>query len=142
MTISPETEMVAIRLLRSISEKAVLLKQAGLAQEIDFFTSYNVPIRSYIAAFDGDKVVGLVSFMYGSSRGPEHLGIGFVSVSKGWRNKGVAKALVEKLFKVAENEGKSIFPSYYEDMGKKYLHHVMERTAIAFPAVALIDRGE
>lgn len=121
--------MFEIRQLFVDKDKDVLRKQTDLASAIEFFFADITAHRSYIAAFDGDKVVGLAGFREKSWRVPDAIGVSFISTHRGHQNQGITSQLVSNLFAYARASNKSLAMSAYEPQGLKYLRPVIQRTA-------------
>jgi GNAT superfamily N-acetyltransferase len=129
-----------IRLLRNAEEKSVL-RQHDEALSIPHFSGELLPFRSYLAAFEGKKLLGLACFVESSSRIPGALGLGYLSVHPQERNRGVATKLAQALFQLAQSEGKAIANTHYEPDGEKWLRPVMTRIAAQTTGVVLHERN-
>ena len=56
----------------------------------------------HIAAYDGDKIVGVARLHFNSK---EEAQIRYMAVDEGYRNKGIGSKMLEKLEKIAKEEG-------------------------------------
>ncbi len=129
-----------VRVLRTAEEKQALRAGDCLERDIPHFSEEVLNWRSYLAAFEGDQVVGLVGFVENSLRVPGALGVGFISTHRAHRQRGVARALVNALFEWALEQGKAIANTDYEPDGLKWLKPLMLEQARMTPTVQLIER--
>ena len=130
-----------IRVLRTPLEKAVLLTQRDMADNICFFAHERIERRTFIVALAHTKIVGMAVLAEHSHRVPGALGLCFISTHLDYRKKGIASQLVPAVFAYAKAQGKAIANTAYEDLGAKYLQHVLERAALACLEVELIENG-
>jgi GNAT superfamily N-acetyltransferase len=126
------------RILRTAREKAVLHQHVG--EGFTFFDKEMTNHRSYVAAFECGTIVGLVCIVETSARIPGALGIGYIETHLEHRQKGVAKALVARLFDFARAQDKAIANTHYEDDGLRWLAPLMQATALQYPDVTLHER--
>lgn len=126
-----------VKILKDATEKEIL-KNVGYG-DIKFFDKPRED-RTYLAAVEGEKVLGLISVDEATARIENSVGIGYVSVHREHKSKGVSRLLVKELFEYAHQVGKNIANSGYEPQGRQRLRHVMRRTATMFPTVQLFER--
>jgi ribosomal protein S18 acetylase RimI-like enzyme len=131
--------MVEVRILGSAEDKAVLGRQSDLEYKMPYFLKDVVSRRTYVAAFQGPKVIGLLAINRLESN-PQALWVSFVSTHTDHRNRGVASRLVAELFTMARRKGQPIVCTAYQELGRKYLRHVMRRTAKAYPDVSFTEQ--
>jgi GNAT superfamily N-acetyltransferase len=131
--------MFDTHVLRTASEKALLL-QGTLESDIPHFHRDVVSHRTYIAVFKEGNVVGLVGLVESSARVTNAMGVGFISTHRSHLRQGVAKALVEGLFKFALQERKAIANTSYEPDGLLWLKPLMASAAQRHPLVTLHER--
>ena len=91
------------------------------------------PEREYLVAIDNDlNIIGVPCY------NPESLyrfsnklciGVGYISVAKEFKGHGIGKALVKALVEIAKRDNKDLRFNAYEPEGRKYLRHVVRRTA-------------
>lgn len=136
---SARRPLMKIRVLRTIREKLPLWDDKSL-KDIPFFSTDVIRHRAYIAAMQGQKIVGMACVTEDSMRIPGALGVSFVSTHPDHRNQGIAKQLVQALFEFARSERKGIANTAYEPDGEAWLRHVFARQAQAFPDVAFYER--
>jgi len=131
-------DMLSTQLFRSEADNSAAFsnKYEEMEGSLDCFERRQVANRTFLAAMEGNRVVGLVCIMESSRRVPGAITICYVSVREDRRNQGVAKLLVRALFEFAKVEGFSIANTQYEDDGQLYLRRVLEATAISTPEVA------
>ncbi|KWT98263.1 MULTISPECIES: GNAT family N-acetyltransferase [unclassified Variovorax] len=129
--------MIQTRVLRTSEQKHQVF--AGQLKEMEtslvYFDPYTARHRSFIAAMDGEQVIGLAALKEESTRIPGAMTITFVSVREDRRNQGVAKLLVDALFDFAEAEGKALANTQYEEEGLLYLKPALEAAASRRPHV-------
>lgn len=106
---------------------------------IPFFTEMLMDWRTYVVVYDGNRVVGMAGLLEHSVRCDNSIGIAFISTHKKHRNRGIAKMLVDAVFKYAQDSGKNLANTEYEPDGEKYLRHIMHRTAEKYPKVKLFE---
>lgn len=130
--------MLSTQLFRSEADNSAAFssKYEEMESSLDCFERRQVSSRTFLAAMDGEQVVGLVCIMESSRRVPGAITISYVSVRADRRNQGVAKLLVSALFEFAKVEGVSIANTQYEDDGQMYLRRVLEAAALNTPEVA------
>jgi predicted subunit of tRNA(5-methylaminomethyl-2-thiouridylate) methyltransferase len=136
------------KLLRTPEDKQVLLQQ-DLGKDFKLFSKKYIHERSYIIAIKeqlifGTKketIVGIVSIVEASSRIDNSIGIGFVNTHAKFRNCGIAKELVERLFQFANEEKKHISNTAYEAEGDKWLKPLMQNASEKYPDVFLFECG-
>lgn len=136
-----EKPCLTVRLLRSREEKAPLAIPAQ-DEKIPFLGYDLLEHRCFLTAFQGEKVVGVVSLVMDSHRIPGALGVGFVSTHSDHRNQGVSRTLVQALFELACQRRQAIANTSYEPDGDRWLRHVMHRTAKAYPQVEFFERDQ
>lgn len=89
--------------------------------------------REVLAVFNEEgKPVGILIYVEKSFYTPTAFGVGFVSVHKDFKGRGIGKMLVEKLFQLAKKQGKKIRPGYYEPEGSLYIKHVFDRLSVQY----------
>ena len=88
----------------------------------------------FLCMLDGNKIVGMIKFKVGGSYSLEYPKynnwVSFVSVDKEYRNRGIAKQLIEKLFKFANDNNYSILQSSYSEDGNKYIKKHFGKTLL------------
>lgn len=130
--------MLETRVLRDEGEKT-WLDQAELAEEFFYFDPETVASSTYIAVVDQGTVVGLVAVSEDSLRVPGALHILFVETHADHRRRGVARLLVEGLFRFAGAQGRAIANSAYTPNGWLWLRPLMQ-SAAATQGVTLHER--
>lgn len=125
-----------IRLLRTASEKS-LLDREELEAAIPLFQRDLLGCRSYLVCLERDKVLGLVGFAEQSRRIPNALGVGFISTHRRHRRQGVARALVDALFKHAHATGRSLATTPYGRDGRRILRPLLRAATRRYPGVLL-----
>lgn len=99
------------------------------AAPIPFFEDGWNPHRHYFAAVEEGKILGFVCFKEQSTRLENAFGMGYTSVAEGYRNRGVAAALIDTFFVFAACQQRGIFVSQYEPDGELYLRKLILRAA-------------
>jgi GNAT superfamily N-acetyltransferase len=100
-----------------------------------FFDRHFARDRTFVAAMDGDQVIGLASIREGCRRVPGAFTLTFLSVREDRRRQGVAKLLVEGVFDFVQAHGMDLANTQYEEAGLKYLKPVLEAAATRRPNV-------
>lgn len=131
--------MVKVRLLASAEDKAVLRLQPDLEYKMPYFLKDVIARRVYLAAFKGQTIVGLIAINRMDSN-PDALWVSFVSTHDDHRNKGIATQLVAALFGLARRVGRPVVCTVYQELGRKYLKHVMRRAAHAYSDVPFTEQ--
>ena len=85
--------------------------------------------RHYLAAVENGMVVGLVCFLWQSARVDNSFGLAYASVADGFRNRGIAKALMTAFFALAARHSRGIYVTSYEPDGQLYLRKIILRAA-------------
>jgi GNAT superfamily N-acetyltransferase len=128
--------MREIRLLRTASEKSLLDKEE-LEACIPLFKRELLSCRAYLVAYEGAQVVGLAGLAESSRRVPQALGVAFISTHQSFRRQGVARDLVEALFKLAKSSKQDLATTPYGADGRRWLRPMMRDTARRYPQVTL-----
>lgn len=112
-------------------------------QKIQFLTDIFGPWdhRRFVGAFIDKKLVGVVCYNNSSYKDPNGFGIGYVSTHEDFKNRGVAKGMLNLFFKLAKKNNKKVYNSWYEPEGQLYLkdNGLIERLA-ASHGVIYIDK--
>lgn len=106
---------------------------------IPFFMEMLLDWRTYVVVYEGNRIVGMAGLLEHAVRCDNSIGIAFISTHKDHRNRGIAKILVDAVFKYAQDTGKNLANTEYEPDGEKYLRHIMHRTAEKYPKVKLFE---
>lgn len=77
--------------------------------------------RSFIGAFFDGNLVGVICFNFCSFKDPNAFGIGYVSTHSEYKNRGIAKMMLEKFFELAKKNNKKVRNTWYEPEGQKFL---------------------
>lgn len=126
--------MITTKTLVTREEKSQL-KGRDQIPGFSLFYSDIVDHRVYVVAYLESRIVGIAQLIENSSRVPNAVGIGFIETHTDFRNRGVAKALVDEIFSMAKRQGKNIANTTYEPEGELWLRGVMERVAGQTPEV-------
>ena len=120
------------------------------AEEIEHFNTHKLcrgaheqffmQDRNYFVCVDEDtdKIVAILCYKSESSYSSDHIGLGYVSVAKSYKNKKIASTLFKKLFeKIAVLGKKGLRVGFYEPEGELYLPSVITKLSQEFNAEIL-----
>lgn len=96
--------------------------------------------RQFVLALDGNKIVGMISFVDHSLWMPNGLGIGKAQVHSKYRNQGICTKMVEMLFEYADAHWDGIAVSPYEPDGERWLKPLIARYSKRYPALKILER--
>lgn len=86
--------------------------------------------RSYLVAKEAGEVVGVICFKDRIIGDDLAFGIGFVESKL--KNQGVAKQMIDHLFKLAKEQKRKIRPGTYTDNGEMYIHKVFDKLSTQY----------
>lgn len=94
----------------------------------------------YIAAIYHDKIVGLVKLGVTSGIEEDEMkGIYYVSVDPEFKQLGIGKTLIQKMFELAQIRNYELYVSSYTKDGRSYLGPTVEAMRKKYPDVKVVD---
>lgn len=94
----------------------------------------------YIAAIYHDKIVGLVKLGVTSGIKEDNMkGIYYVCVDPEFKQLGIGKALIQKMFELAQIRNYELYMSSYTKDGRSYLGPTVESMKKKYPDVKVVD---
>lgn len=100
-----------------------------------------VQSRLFVLALEGNKIVGMISFVDRSLWMPQGLGIGKVQVHSKYRNQGICTHMIEMLFEYANKYWDGIAVSPYEPDGERWLKPLIARYSKQYPSLKILERA-
>lgn len=107
-----------------------------LKKRIKYFDINEGEKETHFCVLDGSKIIGIGGVQV-NPYDKDMLWIKHISVDPKYRNKGVAKAIMSKIFSYADHHDKKIKHSSRSDMGKLYLEREAERLAKKYPGIVV-----
>lgn len=104
---------------------------------IKYLLSRGLQKEDVLFCLDGKKVIGVLGIQK-SPYEKNTMWLKYVSVDEQYRNQGIAKSLLEKLYQKATKEGFTIKRSTPTEMGKKYLTNIHKKLQDKYKKVKVI----
>lgn len=105
-------------------------------KRIKYLTASEIKRETHIVAFDGDKIVGIGGVEV-SPYHPEQLWIKHISVDPAYQGRGIARELLTRIYRYAQETGTKLQPGSFTDEGQRlaHIHAELDKT---FPNAALV----
>lgn len=95
--------------------------------------------ENHIVAWDGDKIVGMAGVQT-NPHWPEQLWIKFISVDPVYQGQGIARNLLERIYRYARDHGQRLKPGSFTEEGER-LQHIHDEFNLKYPGVSFKRNG-